>query len=234
MRTTTPAILIIALTALGSGMPRSGQARPNPAATQSNYVAAMKRDLKSLATAEEAYFSDHSAYYSGSVSASEPLYGFSPSPNVTLTVVAGNGGEMWTATATHALSPARCTYHLPAAVVCDPAPPSDTSMFATPRGPGSAADGPSAPRSTAIGTADSVKIRAARSRSWQFDVRPSQPRCTVTGQVVGLSGGDKKVVVLIMTEFAYQDWLKNLPARTYYERELRTDIPFDVRIEGEG
>jgi hypothetical protein len=56
----------------------------------------------------------------------------------------------------------------------------------------------------------------------------------VTGQVVGISGGDQKVVVLVMTEFAYQDWLLNRPARTYFESAPRTEIPFDVRIEGEG
>jgi hypothetical protein len=59
-------------------------------------------------------------------------------------------------------------------------------------------------------------------------------RCILGGQVVGLSGGDGKVVVLVMTEFAYQDWMKNLPARTYFESAPRKEIPFDVRIEEEG
>ncbi|HMI42716.1 MAG TPA: hypothetical protein VK516_03790, partial [Gemmatimonadaceae bacterium] len=92
----------------------------------------------------------------------------------------------------------------------------------------------SGPKTTTIGSTDSVRIRATRSQSWQFDVRPPRTRCVVSGQVVGLSGGDKKVVVMVMTEFAYQDWMKNRPARTYFESAPRIEIPFDVRIEEEG
>lgn len=228
------AIAITLVSTLGAMSPLSGQAT---AATERGYVAAMKGDLRMLATAEEAYFVEHNGYFAGTVAASNPLYGFSPSTNVTLTVAAIDGGRQWTATSTHALTSIRCTYQLPNPIVCDPLPPADTSMFATPRGPGSrtvGSTGSGGPQITTIGSADPVGIRPGRSRSWQFDVRPSQTRCLVTGQVVGLSGGDKKVVVLIMTEFAYQDWLNSRPARTYFESTQRSEIPFDVRVEGEG
>jgi hypothetical protein len=212
------------------------------AATQQKYVAAMKSDLRSIATAEEAYFADNAHYYAGTISASEPLYGLSPSPGVTITVSVFDNGNQWKATASHANSPSKCTFELnnltdpqarAVSIRCDPPPPSGEQTYATPRGDGTA-EMDTGPKTIAIGTADSVRIRPGRSKSWPFDVHPPRTLCLVTGQVAALSGGDKKVIVLIMTEFAYQDWLKNRPARTYFESGERTEIPFDVRIEGEG
>jgi Tfp pilus assembly protein PilE len=211
----------------------SGQA--SPAVAERGYVSAMKKDLRQLATAEEAYFMDNNGYYAGTVSASNPLFGFAPSPNVTIKVEATDAAHLWTATATHALTSTKCTYHLPQPIVCDPTP--DNSMLATPRGGESRPFGSpeaSAPTTTVLGTSDSLEIRGGRSRSWEFAVRPPHMRCVVSGQVVGLSGGDKKIAVLVMTEFAYEDWMKNLPARTYFESEPRTETPFDVKIEEEG
>jgi hypothetical protein len=210
----------------------SGQA--SPAVAERGYVSAMKKDLRQLATAEEAYFVDNNGYYAGPVSASKPLFGFAPSPNVSITVAAADAGHMWTATATHALTSTKCTYQLPQPIVCDPTP--DNSMLATPRGASPSISGPEAapPTTTVLGTPDSLRIRGGHSRSWEFDVRPPHMRCVVSGQVVGLSGGDKKITVLVMTEFAYEDWMKNLPARTYFESEPRSETPFDVRIEEEG
>jgi hypothetical protein len=236
------ATVLIVMSIVGTISRLNGQATPTTSAEKSRaergYVSAMKSDLRTLATAEEAYFVDHNGgYFSGAVTASNPLVGFSPSANVTLTVVAIDGGRQWIATATHALTPTKCTYQLPNPIVCDPPPAVDTLMFATPRETGSS---PSAsteragPRVTIIGDAKPVGIRPARSRSWQFVVRPGRTLCLVTGQVVAVSGGDKQVVVLIMTESDYEDWMHNRPARTYFESGRRTEIPFDVRIEGEG
>jgi len=212
----------------------NAQARSS-AAAERDYASTMKADLRRLATAEEAYFSDNNGYYAGIVAASQPLYGFSPSANVTLKVSTVDGGHQWIATATHALTSTTCRYQLPGPAVCDPPP--DTSMFATPRAPDSSPVGStetSGLKSTTIGSAEPVRIRATRSQSWHFDVRPPRTRCVVSGQVVGLSGGDKKVVVMVMTEFAYQDWMKNRPARTYFESAPRIEIPFDVKLEEEG
>ncbi len=229
-----PAI-VIALLSIFSPLPSlNAQARPS-LAEERGYVSAMKTDLRQLATAEEAYFMDHNGYYAGTVAASQPLFGFSPSANVTLTVSPVDGGTLWIAKATHALTSTTCTYKLPDPIVCDPPP--DTSTLATPRGATSKPAGSteaSGPKTTALGSAEPVKIRATRSKSWLFDVRPPRTRCVVSGQIVGLSGGDAKVVLLVMTEFAYQDWMKNRPARTYFESAPRKEIPFDVRIEEEG
>lgn len=233
MRVSFPIAIAVAIAAAVASTALSAQAPPNAATRERNYLSAMKADLRQLATAEEAYFMDHNGYYAGTVSAGQPLFGFKPSPNVTITVATAGAAE-WTATATHSLTPTKCVYHLGQTLdmVCDPVP-SDTS-FATPRGAGTAANDFSSPSFTAIGNADSLKLRPGKSHSWQFDVRPTRPRCTVTGEVLGLSGGDKRVVVLVMTEFSYQDWLNNRPARTYFESSPRTEIPFDVMIEGEG
>lgn len=227
-------ILVAAVSALSVAAPLRAQAPPNTATRQRGYVAAMKSDLRSLATAEEAYFMDsNGSYYGGLVSARQPLVGFKPAPNVIITVVTAADGHDWIATATHALTPTKCIYHLPDPPVCDPLE-GDTPGLATPRDGSLASDVTAGHRTTTITDADSVRIRAGRSHSWQFEVRPPQTLCTVTGQVLGLSGGDQKVVVLLMTEFAYEDWTNNRPARTYFESTPRTEIPFDIRIEGEG
>jgi hypothetical protein len=225
--------VMLLLSVVGPLSTLGGQA--SPAVAERGYVSAMKKDLRQLATAEEAYFVDNNGYYAGTVSPSSPLFGFAPSPNVSITVAATDGGHMWTATATHALTATKCTYHLPQPIVCDPTP--DNSMLATPRsGVSRPAASPevSVPTTTVLGASDSVKIRGGHSRSWEFDVRPPRMRCVVSGQVVGVSGGDKKIAVLVMTEFAYEDWMKNLSARTYFESEPRSETPFDVRIEEEG
>ena len=70
------------------------------------YVAAMKSDLRNLATYEEQYAADNNgAYFSGNGS----TQGFSPSASVTVTATAVTGPPpAWTATAVHALSAKKC------------------------------------------------------------------------------------------------------------------------------
>ncbi len=79
------------------------------------YVAAMKSDLRNLATYEEQYAADNNgAYFSGNGTAQ----GFTPSQNVTVTatVVAGPP-QTWTATATHSQSAKTCN-NSTGAIVC--------------------------------------------------------------------------------------------------------------------
>ena len=79
------------------------------------YVAAMKSDLRNLATYEEQYAADNNgAYFSGNGSAQ----GFTPSQNVTVTatVVAGPP-QTWSATATHSQSAKTCD-NSTGAIVC--------------------------------------------------------------------------------------------------------------------
>ena len=72
------------------------------------YVAAMKSDLRNLATYEEQYAADNQgAYFSGDGSAQ----GFAASQNVTVTASAVAGPPpAWTATASHSLSAKTCDF----------------------------------------------------------------------------------------------------------------------------
>jgi type IV pilus assembly protein PilA len=86
------------------------------------YVAAMKSDLRNLATYEEQYAADNNgAYFGGTATSAAPLQGFSPSQNVTInaTVVAGPPAA-WTATATHSQSAKLCDngVTMPGVITC--------------------------------------------------------------------------------------------------------------------
>ncbi|MDP9205670.1 MAG: prepilin-type N-terminal cleavage/methylation domain-containing protein, partial [Gemmatimonadota bacterium] len=70
------------------------------------YVAAMKSDLRNMATYEEQYAADNGgAYFGGTATSAAPLQGFSPSQNVTVVVNSTVGPPpSWDATATHSQS----------------------------------------------------------------------------------------------------------------------------------
>jgi prepilin-type N-terminal cleavage/methylation domain-containing protein len=74
------------------------------------YVAAMKSDLRNLATYEEQYAADNNgAYFSGTATTASPLQGFTPSQNVTVTATNAAGPpQSWTATAVHSQSAKTC------------------------------------------------------------------------------------------------------------------------------
>jgi len=79
------------------------------------YVAAMKSDLRNLATYEEQYAADNNgAYFSGAGT----TQGFTPSQNVTVNAYPSTGNPpTWTATATHAQSAKACD-NSSGAIVC--------------------------------------------------------------------------------------------------------------------
>ncbi|MGH7604291.1 MAG: type IV pilin protein [Gemmatimonadaceae bacterium] len=89
------------------------------------YVAAMKSDLRNLATYEEQYAADNNGSYfegtaSGIVGATPAvvLNGFTPSQNVTVVAVLVAGPpQSWTATASHALTNQACD-NSSGAIVC--------------------------------------------------------------------------------------------------------------------
>jgi prepilin-type N-terminal cleavage/methylation domain-containing protein len=74
------------------------------------YVAAMKSDLRNLATYEEQYAADNNgAYFGGTATMASPLQGFTPSQNVTITVTNVAGPPpTWSATAAHSQSAKTC------------------------------------------------------------------------------------------------------------------------------
>jgi prepilin-type N-terminal cleavage/methylation domain-containing protein len=80
------------------------------------YVAAMKSDLRNLATYEEQYAADNNgAYFGGTATSAAPLQGFSPSQNVTITVtnIAGPPPS-WTASAVHSQTAKTCDSNITA------------------------------------------------------------------------------------------------------------------------
>jgi type IV pilus assembly protein PilA len=77
------------------------------------YVAAMKADLHTIAIYEEQFAADnHGQYFSGTATSDAPLNGFTPSKDVTVTLVAFNilGSQLadWTATVKHSQTSQSC------------------------------------------------------------------------------------------------------------------------------
>ncbi len=78
------------------------------------YVAAMKSDLRNLATYEEQYAADNNGAYfadaaTGPAAMTGPGVGFAPSANVTITATAAAGPPAsWTATASHSQTAKLC------------------------------------------------------------------------------------------------------------------------------
>ena len=79
------------------------------------YVAAMKSDLRNLATHEESYAADSGGkYFSGDGSAQ----GFTPSKDVTVTATATTSPNAWSASATHALTSKTCAMSSAGVITC--------------------------------------------------------------------------------------------------------------------
>ena len=77
------------------------------------YVAAMKADLHTVAIYEEQFAADnHGQYFGGTATTDTPLNGFTPSKDVTMTLVAFNilGSQLadWTATVKHSQTSQSC------------------------------------------------------------------------------------------------------------------------------
>jgi prepilin-type N-terminal cleavage/methylation domain-containing protein len=83
------------------------------------YVAAMKSDLRNLATYEEQYAADNNgAYFAGVATSLTPLQGFTPSQNVTITAVSVVGPPLgWSASSVHSQSAKVCS-NTTGAIVC--------------------------------------------------------------------------------------------------------------------
>ena len=91
------------------------------------YVAAMKSDLRNLATYEESYAADSSgAYFSGTSATPASMQGFQASQNVSVVAVANTvvgQPSTWTASATHALTDRTCASSALGLITCvDPTP----------------------------------------------------------------------------------------------------------------
>ena len=86
----------------------------------SAYVAAMKSDLRNLATYEESFAADSGGtYFSGVATGATAVQGFVASQNVTVTATAVAGPPAsWSASATHSLTTKTCTFSANALLTC--------------------------------------------------------------------------------------------------------------------
>lgn len=86
------------------------------------YLAAMKADLRNLATYEESFAADsNGVYFAGTaVGGGSPLNGFSPSANVTVTASLGTtgGAASWQAAAAHSSTSKTCSSSLTGVISC--------------------------------------------------------------------------------------------------------------------
>jgi prepilin-type N-terminal cleavage/methylation domain-containing protein len=84
------------------------------------YIAAMKSDLRNLATYEESFAADSAGlYFSGTASGATSVQGFSASQNVTVTATAVNGPPpSWSGAASHSLTSRTCSVSPAGLVSC--------------------------------------------------------------------------------------------------------------------
>lgn len=84
------------------------------------YVAAMKADLRNIATYQESFAADSAGlYFSGTASGSTNLEGFLASPNVTVEATAIPGPPpAWSAQASHSQTTKTCTYSALGVLTC--------------------------------------------------------------------------------------------------------------------
>jgi type IV pilus assembly protein PilA len=82
------------------------------------YIATMKSDLKNLASAQEAYYYEHSLYYDGAIP--DPSIPFSPSTGVSVTIVSADVAG-WSATSSYAGIPNICAIYVGSAAAPAPA-----------------------------------------------------------------------------------------------------------------
>lgn len=84
----------------------AAMAIPKFAATKEKaYMARMKSDLRNVATAEEAYFSDNAIYFGGGIPSASLMY--NPSQGVTV-VINGADASGWAATASSVGTTRQC------------------------------------------------------------------------------------------------------------------------------
>jgi len=86
------------------------------------YLAAMKADLRNLATYEESFAADsNGVYFAGTATSASSLQGFRPSQNVTVTAAlatTSTGGASWSATAAHASTTRTCNSSADGVIAC--------------------------------------------------------------------------------------------------------------------
>ncbi|MGH7560535.1 MAG: type IV pilin protein [Gemmatimonadales bacterium] len=73
---------------------------------QKAYISTMRGDLRNLATAQEAYWADFQAYYSGAIPS--PIMLYTPSQNVSIVITEGTSNG-WSAKSSHINTTTGCS-----------------------------------------------------------------------------------------------------------------------------
>ena len=89
-------------------------------AKEKAYVAAMKSDLRNLATYEESFAADSAgAYFGGIATGATAIQGFVASQNVTVTATPVTGPPAsWSASAAHVLTSKTCSFSAAGLLTC--------------------------------------------------------------------------------------------------------------------
>lgn len=69
---------------------------------------------------------------------------------------------------------------------------------------------------------------------WGLSIDASQPRCHLSGHVTVVSGGNKDVDVLVMSEDDYTNWRNGHEAKVRFQSGQKTAIPLDLDLTGPG
>lgn len=93
---------------------------------------------------------------------------------------------------------------------------------------------PMLPRITTVGDESALTIPAGGVQTWKWQVDAMRPRCLVTGRILGISGGERDVDVLVMNEDDYINWSNRHAAHTLFQSGKKTAITLGVPVVGVG
>jgi len=190
------------------------------------YVAAMKSDLRNLATYEEQFAADNNGdYFAGQASRSGPLHGFTPSNYVTVEATRiGGSPPNWSATATHSKSSKTCVQQ-DGVISCEHAIYNNGDNRDPNPDAGALPSAVSASSVIPLATDQRLVIAAGSVQSFRWTPPRSQPSCHVSGHIEVTDGGNRDVRVLVMGGHE---------AHVYFQTENITAVTLDVNTSQAG
>jgi hypothetical protein len=90
------------------------------------------------------------------------------------------------------------------------------------------------PRVTTIASSEEMEIPATSLHKWQWDVRPEQPNCRLTGHIEVTQGGNKDVQVFVLTADDYANLANGHDARAFFQTDKTTSVTLDVATSAPG
>lgn len=189
------------------------------------YVAAMKSDLRNLATYEEQFAADNGgAYFAGQASLRSPLYGFSPSDFVTISArVTGANPALWAAIAVHSKSSKVCM--VDNGVINCVANPNDSGSRPSAR---NMIGGASVPTLFRLASDGDLLVPPRSYQRYQWDAPLDKPLCHITGHIEVFAGGSKDVEVVVMRGDDFQNYVNGHAAKQYFQVQRTSAVTLDV------